>query len=332
MRFRYRLLSLAATVVAGCLIGGAASAQVLYLEDFEDEMLAENTAINNAVIANSVLTLNDTEANTRATFSVVQDFTDPVMTFSFDIVEPIVQGPGGTIEMQFRAGIGTSANTLSSGEQIIEAIIFRNGNRGDYLNNGNETIFMVANNQDAPLTFASPIDGTDVMLTAFQYIPYVLDNETGVFGEVKGISNFASAHASVFGTFNRFGIGSSTNGNVGTAVIDDVLVLSGASFDRSAAAAGVPGDVDGDMDVDMDDYFIIRDNFQNPATERAEGDLNRSGVVDLVDFRQWKNNFPTAAPAPVGLGAAVPEPSAALLMVCGAIGLWSGRRRNRAAA
>jgi hypothetical protein len=66
----------------------------------------------------------------------------------------------------------------------------------------------------------------------------------------------------------------------------------------------VPGDVDGDGLVNNVDFDIIRGNFLNSATTRADGDLNRDFLVDFTDFRLWKDNVPA------GLGSLVdiPEP------------------------
>jgi hypothetical protein len=320
------------------------NAQVLFSEDFEDQMLTENAMVNEHVtIESGVARFNDppTEDPTpdRATFVVVRDFTDPVLTFSFDIVEPVVsQLPGTRMEMLFRAGIGTGNNTLSSGEQIVEAIMFRGAGapgstRGAYLNNGNETIFLVANNNSTPLMFASPIDGSNVMLNGFEYIPYVRNNETGMFGEVKGISVFPPAHQAVFGTFNRFGIGSSTNADVGTFAIDNVLVVTGVSFDQVVGPMCILGDTDCNNTVDFADFEPIRANFRMTIDSRGEGDLVRNGVVDFADFHEWKAAFLGAggslAGVDLGFLASVPEPSAALLMLLGAAALVCYQVRSR---
>ncbi len=92
--------------------------------------------------------------------------------------------------------------------------------------------------------------------------------------------------------------------------------------------AALPGDVDEDNDVDMADFDAIRNNFQKSVTTRAQGDLNGDGVVDFVDFRQWKDFFPT----PIGPAAGVvPEPaSGALGLLAAAMGASLARGRGRA--
>ena len=87
-----------------------------------------------------------------------------------------------------------------------------------------------------------------------------------------------------------------------------------------------PGDVDGDLDVDINDYNIIRDNLGSTGVAISNGDLTGDGTVNLLDFEQWKKNFPHAAPpgagaaAVLGGGGAVPEPSSVVLMLLGVAG------------
>jgi hypothetical protein len=311
------------------------TAQELFSEDFADALLSENAMVNeNVTIENGIARFNDPPpadpTPDRATFVVVRDFTNPVITFSFDIVEPVVDLPTGTrMELLFRAGIGTGNNTLSSGEQIVEAIMFRGvgaaGNRGSYVNNGDETIFLVANNNANALTFQSPIDGSDVTLNGFQYIPYVRNNATNMFGQIKGISDFNPTNQTAFGTFNRFGIGSSTNADVGTFAIDNVLVVSGVSFDQVVEPMCILGDADCNNMVNLADFEPIRANFRQLVGTRAEGDLVRDGIVDFDDFHEWKAAFlgvgGSLAGVDLGFLTSVPEPSAALLMLLGGAAL-----------
>ena len=337
---RYALVPTSAALMAACIVFGAgsASAQVLFSEDFEDTTLAENAQVNaNVTIENGIARFND-PAETRATFTVVRDLTDPIMTFSFDIVEAVVEAPP-RMELLFRAGVGTAHNTLQSGDQIAEAIMYRTAadpTRGAYMNNGDETIFLVANNKATDLTFTSPIDNaTQVTLPGFNYIPYVRDNTTGMFGEVKGISAFTAAHQPVFGTFNRFGIGSSTTGDVGTFAIDNVLVMSGVSFEQNVGPTCILGDTDCNNTVDMADFEPIRANFRKTVSARNAGDLVRDGVVDFDDFREWKTAFlgggGSLAGVDLGFASNVPEQSSIGLLVAALATALARRTRGRMA-
>lgn len=93
--------------------------------------------------------------------------------------------------------------------------------------------------------------------------------------------------------------------------------------------AFAPGDVDGNGSADINDFNTIRANFNTVVVNRSDGDLNRDGFVDLLDFGEWKDN------ANVGSGAnfyalliGVPEPMTFVLLVASLL-LGLGGRRGR---
>lgn len=81
----------------------------------------------------------------------------------------------------------------------------------------------------------------------------------------------------------------------------------------------VPGDVDGDGDVDrvetdndfVSDFDTIANNFLMTGAQRSDGDLTLDGVVDLRDFRVWKNIFEGGSGS---ASASIPEPSTLVLL------------------
>ncbi len=99
-------------------------------------------------------------------------------------------------------------------------------------------------------------------------------------------------------------------------------------------SAGLPGDYNGDGFVNAADYTVWRDNLG--ATEDG-GVLNGNGtggIVDVGDFDLWKMNFGASVFSAVGAlssQAAVPEPSAALLLAAGVVclALQHGRRGSK---
>jgi hypothetical protein len=337
-RFRKQGRSLAvAAIIAYLLVGAGAAPAQLFYEDFEDTTLATGATQNFGTIAGGIISYNDTDAANRARFVVrpTTGYSDPVLTYSFDVKAPVTVGSSGNNELIFRAGIGTANNTLQSTEFIYEAILYRTsngGNVGAYTNNGNETMFLVANNQNAPLSFTSPIDSSNVTLNAYQYIPYIKNNTTGVFGQLKGISNMVDQDltTSGFGTVIRFGIGSSTNGNTGTFALDNVRVVTGVDF--VGTAPQMPGDVNGDGFVTIDDFNIIRDNFRKSPRSRSQGDLTSDGLVSLPDFKQWKGAFMGSGASLAGMDLSflsVPEPSSIVLMLLVVSGMTGCRCRRR---
>jgi len=123
-----------------------------------------------------------------------------------------------------------------------------------------------------------------------------------------------------------------------TVAADQVVTFS---LDVSKGAIGfstdtfLDGDTDGDGIIELeDDFGPIRDNWLNNTFLRAEGNIDNTGdsegVVDIADFRQWKNAFngPPALIAEAFASLSVPEPSSAVLIVLAGM-LMVGKRRNR---
>jgi hypothetical protein len=338
MAFRMEIWKYAAALMMACGMAGSAAAQVVYFEDFADEELQPGTFVGEATISNGIIVFEDDSASARGAMTV--DFVEaiggplaaPTATFSFDVIQPVFHAEGASFEMLIRAGTGTGGTSLQSGQQIAEGIAYRTDTtepidhtRGDYENNGQETLFMVVNNQNAPTTFIHPGDGTEVMMAAWQTATYVYNAATDTWGVVRGVSNFNAALSADFGDFERFSIGTSSSGHLGGFAMDNVLVMEGITFERPTIDTGTPADVDGDDDVDMDDFAIIQSHFQQAVTMRSEGDLTFDNFVDFRDFRQWKSNF--AAPG-VGQPATIPEPAAPVLAGLMVAGLAALRRRT----
>lgn len=86
-------------------------------------------------------------------------------------------------------------------------------------------------------------------------------------------------------------------------------------------------DFDGDGDVDGDDFLSLQRGY-NASGGLADGDADGSGFVDAADLAIWENQYGTTGLL-VAASTAVPEPSAALLMLLAGAGLLT-RRTNRA--
>lgn len=179
-------------------------------------------------------------------------------------------------------------------------------------------------------------------------LPGGVSNDDGVFGYFDGSWNIATAGGVPFTyTLDEWHDASiaynldSSSMNVtidGTSLDDNIAQwlnaigdAQGVLFrqnagrnDPSLAYVGgvplVPGDVNGDELVTIDDFNIILANFGMTNATLTDGDLTFDTVVDLFDFKEWKDH------APPGL---IPEPSSlSLLLVAG--GLWLGySRRSR---
>lgn len=98
-----------------------------------------------------------------------------------------------------------------------------------------------------------------------------------------------------------------------------------------ALTPGNSADFNDDGAIDAADYTIWRDNLGlvGSATQ-AQGDANGDTNVDAADYAVWNSTYGTTPGSGSGLvvSSSVPEPTALVLALLGAIGIWvSGRRR-----
>ena len=94
-----------------------------------------------------------------------------------------------------------------------------------------------------------------------------------------------------------------------------------------AGACIVPGtgDYNGNGVVDAADYTLWQDTLGSQLDLRADG--NGDGIVDQDDYLFWNDRFGDVVST--GSGAAVPEPTGALLFTTGVVGLfWQRGRRD----
>jgi hypothetical protein len=146
-------------------------------------------------------------------------------------------------------------------------------------------------------------------------------------GNVGNVTNMQTPHPTTLGEYRTTVrirsttstlevFGTTTGGSGGTR-------LNG--FDLSVASEVVPGDFDGDLDVDGDDLEIWSDNFGTAAGgSTSTGDADDDDDVDGADFLIWQRNL--NMPAAVAPGAAVPEPSAAILCLFLGLAVETTRR------
>ena len=327
-------------MAALCACSSARAQTVLFHEDFENApTLQPNTFTLSATYPTQgsvYASYVDTSTANRNRFVNIQTYNDAVMTFAFDTKEIVTATGGADNELLLRAGTGTANQTLGSTEFVIEAIAWRSsgggtggGNRGNFVNNGNESIFVVTNNQASNLEFTNPVDGLPMTLTANQYIPFVKNNATGVWGTLKGISNFATPGGST--AMTRFGIGSSSSGHMGTMGIDNVTVYSGVSFINPpnppalltlqidpATGQGQLKNTSGE-DLSLNAYRLtsaagsLKPSTWTPISSQSiagfpagngtgngwespsggssnPADYNANGSVDAADYVLWRNN------------------------------------------
>lgn len=103
-----------------------------------------------------------------------------------------------------------------------------------------------------------------------------------------------------------------------TAIIDNFQIWD----TLSPALPILQGDFNGDGVVNLADYTVWRDNLGSSFDLNGNGDESdgSAGVVDAADYTLWKDNFGNPAASIGALSTAqVPESSAAVLLILGAI-------------
>jgi hypothetical protein len=102
-----------------------------------------------------------------------------------------------------------------------------------------------------------------------------------------------------------------------------------------------PDRTDGDATIDgvvnLSDFNVLAANFGKTGRAWTEGDFSHDGVVNLTDFNLLAQNFGLSARGPTvtpddwaALGAAVPEPTGAGVLLAASAALLARVRRRRA--
>ncbi len=86
-----------------------------------------------------------------------------------------------------------------------------------------------------------------------------------------------------------------------------------------------PGDFNNDGTIDTADFQILVSNYHTSVDRGTNGDINFSASVDFKDFVAFRSAFEGGAG---GEGAAVPEPVAGLLGLCGVLSARHFARRR----
>ncbi len=185
------------------------------------------------------------------------------------------------------------------------------------------------------LTFANDelvLDGNDgnlVLRTDF------------TFGDVGGTNGVAALEASYsydgspfsvidIGTFTPYAVANLNDLRLhskGALSETEFLDFDGVAVSIPDGAL-IPGDVNGDGEVGIDDYFPIRNNFQQLVSNRIDGDLNADGLVNFIDFAEWQANAPASVVAALNSNT-IPEPTTIVLLTLGSL-LICGHRQRRA--
>jgi hypothetical protein len=89
-----------------------------------------------------------------------------------------------------------------------------------------------------------------------------------------------------------------------------------------------PGDANRNGTTDINDFILISNNFSKvPSSPGLDGDIVIDNIVNVQDFRLWKNSVPAEVAALAG-AFGVPEPSSLFLIGISCTALAALRRRR----
>lgn len=267
------------------------------LEDFKLEMIAAHAAQTGGVV-NFDTVQNQTESRAIKEFDALfgSDLSFFLTTTRTDNPDPVN---------------GSNFNTNSNeGNRISGA---------NYLGLGGSSIVTAVFSQPLELFGITALDRGGARAGTFR-----VDYSDGTFFDFGGAGTLADG-AKFVG--HRAPVGKKISGWRWTGVQGQYVRWDDFGF---VVADFQPGDADGDLDVDLVDFELIRSNLGKAAGPGVLGDVRGNGIIDLNDFKLWKQYYPTAAPVGgLASNVTVPEPSAMILALVGAAFGLGGRRAKR---
>jgi hypothetical protein len=147
-----------------------------------------------------------------------------------------------------------------------------------------------------------------------------------VIGDLLNVYVWRPGQAKPVDPIMTFNDSTFTSGRAGIIYNENDDNTTGVFRFATASDAPLPdlvaGDYDYDRDVDGADFLLWQRDFGSTTNLAADGD--GSLVVDDADLNVWKTSFGASATAVI---AAVPEPSALVLLATAALGVCFRKRR-----
>lgn len=267
-------------------------------------------------------------------------------------LDGLVGSRQATFSMWFNLNQGPNSNSSYQGLFMTRQFDFQ---RDDSTVLTNQNWGLALRNGNAPYRIDTRVNGhgaanmTDIPADTWTHVALTWDGDTGQrITYLNGVVEDDQTDTNDIGTITRadeirLSDDACCGGRELTGTTDDVAVWSSVldattimelynnglnRIDASGNVAPKFGDVDLDDDTDLIDFEAIRANlfrdFGETEVTRADGDLNGDGLVNFVDYREWKTEYDSEnQPA----SFAVPEPASASLFLLSMMGLAISRRR-----
>ncbi|HEX3359148.1 MAG TPA: aspartyl protease family protein, partial [Tepidisphaeraceae bacterium] len=273
-----------------------------------------NVSTGNHTINAPMTLLNDTD--------VTVSLASSTLTISSDVnagTNAVIKDGLGTLEMKnVRAGglsvnggtVFITANGTSTGASRITTLSIGGGSiltgKLDLNNN------------------AMAIDNTGTLNTAATDVRTWLASgfASGSWNGNGIMSSAAATVAANSGNIHKTAIGFALASSIGSPA---TWFGQGVNPTSILMRYTIDGDADLNGQVGMTDFNALAANFGTGGKFWWQGDMNYDGVVNVLDLNAIATNWGQAAPAPIALGALVPEPGSMLCV--GLIPLLFRRRR-----
>lgn len=237
--------------------------------------------------------------------------------------------PSGTVNGADDAGFSILLNnSMSGGRQIYaaqQALPTSAGEQGAFygvgtLNNGapNSPVSPPGTNTAGPLISS---------LSALNNVAWATGHVTTTFDVASGtFSAGNSPDIDFFSPLNQGLIFTSVPGSSSDIGDIEEAFLFYAEYTTNLGVPIEQGDFNGDDVVDAADYTLWRDTLGQTVFPGTNADASGNGLIDAADYTIWAANYGTSSPSSLASASAVPEPTAAVLLLLGA--LFGSARRN----
>jgi alpha-L-rhamnosidase len=236
----------------------------------------------------------------------------------------------------YNSSIGGQDNVTGAGWSIdgIEFAYEGNGSHAPGVAGSELSDGLVAGGETVVLELTNLAPYTDYVLTWFSPLwnastdrVGILDGSDDGLGQGMSIAVVQDANAESLITQYRYNTGNSTvfqmqfeNLTPGET-LHHYAFINELATELIASLPPISGDADGNGVIDLDDFYLINDNLFNNVPFGTRGDVNNDGVVNVRDYRLWKDKYEAIVGDSAPPATQVPETHSVLILCLLAAGL-----------